>query len=58
MNLVSCFGVELSTVEDILPYGRKLIEQGVKHVIVSMAGEGALLFTQKVYMKRLFQKVL
>ncbi len=23
----------------------KLIEQGVKHVIVSMAGEGALLFT-------------
>ena len=37
--------MELSTVEDVLPYGRKLIEQGVKHVIVSMAGEGALLFT-------------
>ena len=37
--------MELSTVEDVLPYGRKLIEQGVKHVIISMAGEGALLFT-------------
>ena len=44
-ELGELFGVEISTVEDILPYGRKLIEQGVEHVIVSMAGDGALLFT-------------
>ncbi|HFK1680873.1 TPA: 1-phosphofructokinase [Bacillus tropicus] len=46
-ELGELFGVEISTVEDILPYGRKLIEQGVEHVIVSMAGDGALLFTAK-----------
>ncbi|QHG36147.1 1-phosphofructokinase [Bacillus paranthracis] len=44
-ELGELFGVEISTAEDILPYGRKLIEQGVEHVIVSMAGDGALLFT-------------
>lgn len=44
-ELGELFGVEISTVEDVLPYGRKLVEQGVEHVIVSMAGDGALLFT-------------
>lgn len=44
-ELGELFGKELSTVEDILPYGKKLIAQGVQNVIVSMAGEGALLFT-------------
>lgn len=44
-ELGELFGVELSTVEEILPYGRKLVEQGVENVIVSMAGDGALLFT-------------
>ncbi|AEW56807.1 1-phosphofructokinase [Bacillus cereus F837/76] len=46
-ELGELFGVEISTAEDILPYGRKLIEQGVEHVIVSMAGDGALLFTEE-----------
>ncbi|HDR7866402.1 1-phosphofructokinase [Bacillus wiedmannii] len=44
-ELGELFGVEISTVEDVLPFGRKLVEQGVEHVIVSMAGDGALLFT-------------
>lgn len=44
-ELGELFGVEISTVEDVLPYGRKLVEQGVEHVIVSMVGDGALLFT-------------
>ena len=50
--------MELSTVEDVLPYGRKLIEQGIKHVIVSMAGEGALLFTAEGIYEATVPKVL
>ncbi|MBC6971565.1 1-phosphofructokinase [Bacillus sp. Xin] len=41
------FAEKLSTVEEMVPYGRKLIEQGVQNVIVSMAGDGALLFTNE-----------
>ncbi|ENQ3077461.1 1-phosphofructokinase [Bacillus multifaciens] len=46
-ELGELFGEEFSTVEEILPYGKKLIEQGVQNVIVSMAGDGALLFTNE-----------
>lgn len=36
--------------EQIIPYGQKLLEMGAQNVIVSMAGDGALLFTnEKVY---------
>ncbi|MGA9174631.1 MAG: 1-phosphofructokinase, partial [Thermoactinomyces sp.] len=45
-ELSELFGVTLTNVRDILPYGRKLLDQGAKHVIVSMAEEGALLFTE------------
>ncbi|EEM15940.1 1-phosphofructokinase [Bacillus pseudomycoides DSM 12442] len=46
-ELGELFGEKLSTVEEIIPYGKKLIEQGVQNVIVSMAGDGALLFTSE-----------
>ncbi|KEK21764.1 1-phosphofructokinase [Bacillus gaemokensis] len=46
-ELGELFGKNLSTVEEIIPYGKSLIEQGVQHVIVSMAGDGALLFTEE-----------
>ncbi|WP_410983351.1 1-phosphofructokinase [Bacillus cereus] len=46
-ELGELFAEKLSTVEEIIPYGRKLIEQGVQNVIVSMAGDGALLFTNE-----------
>lgn len=46
-ELGELFKEKLSTVEEVIPYGRKLIEQGVQNVIVSMAGDGALLFTNK-----------
>ncbi|MDM5189406.1 1-phosphofructokinase [Bacillus sp. DX4.1] len=46
-ELGELFQKKLSTVEDIIPYGKKLVEQGVQHVIVSMAGDGALLFTKE-----------
>ncbi|MTT30883.1 1-phosphofructokinase [Terrilactibacillus sp. BCM23-1] len=43
LELGDYFGVELSNVEDIISYARKLIDLGVEHVIVSMGGKGALL---------------
>jgi 1-phosphofructokinase len=45
-ELGELFGISLNRVEEILPYGQKLREMGAEHVIVSMAGKGALLFTE------------
>lgn len=45
-ELAELFQVSISTEEDVLLYGKKLLELGAEHVIVSMAGEGALLFTK------------
>lgn len=42
-ELGEIFGVELKTREDVVPYGRKLQEKGAVNVLVSMAGEGAVL---------------
>lgn len=44
-ELGQLFGVRLETIEDVLFYGRRLQQMGAAHVIVSMAGQGALLFT-------------
>ncbi|ETT59281.1 1-phosphofructokinase [Paenibacillus sp. FSL R7-277] len=49
-ELAELFGVQISTREEIITYGRKLLMGGAKHVLVSMAGEGALFITgQEVY---------
>src|SRR5690606_37980410 len=40
------FNVTMTSEEDVRTYGAKLLELGAQHVIVSMAGEGALLFTK------------
>ena len=45
-ELADMYGVTFASIEDMLPYGRKLIESGAKHAIISMAGDGALLFTK------------
>lgn len=42
-ELGEIFGVELKTRESVEPYARKLQEQGAQNVLVSMAGEGAVL---------------
>ncbi|MCF0145936.1 MAG: 1-phosphofructokinase [Eubacterium sp.] len=42
-ELGEIFGVELKTREAVVPYARKLQEQGAENVLVSMAGEGAVL---------------
>lgn len=45
-ELAELFQVSITSEEDVLSYGNKLLELGAEHVIVSMAGEGALLFTK------------
>jgi len=42
-ELGDIFGVELKTRESVIPYAKKLQEMGAKNVVVSMAGEGAVL---------------
>ncbi len=46
-ELAELFGVAIGTREEIIMYGRKLLEAGAQHVLVSMAGEGALLITEQ-----------
>ena len=50
-ELGELFDVELSKRDEIEPYARKLQEMGAKNVLVSMAGEGAVLLDEngKVY---------
>ncbi|RBN36333.1 1-phosphofructokinase, partial [Priestia megaterium] len=42
-ELAELFDVEVKSAEDALVYGKKLVEQGAQNVVVSMAGDGALL---------------
>lgn len=44
-ELSELFEVTLSDQEAIIHYGKKLLELGAQHAIVSMAGDGALLFS-------------
>ena len=50
-ELGEIFGVELTTRESVVPYAKKLQEMGARNVLVSMAGEGAVLLdeAQNVY---------
>ena len=45
-ELGDLFGVELKTRKEVVPYGRKLQEMGAKNVLISMAGEGAVLVAE------------
>ncbi len=42
-ELGEIFGAEIRTRDEAVPYARKLKEQGAQNVLVSMAGEGAVL---------------
>lgn len=42
-ELGEIFGVELKTREEVVPYAGRLQEKGAQNVLVSMAGEGAVL---------------
>lgn len=41
------FNKEIHTTEEVISHGRKLIQSGAQHVIVSMAGDGAVLLTEE-----------
>lgn len=47
-ELADIFNVTLDSIEDIVTYAHKLREKGAKNVIISMAGDGALLVTKEV----------
>lgn len=42
-ELGEIFGVELRTREEAVPYGKRMQELGARNVLISMAGEGAVL---------------
>lgn len=46
-ELAALFNVELNNDAAIVKYGRKLLALGAKHVLVSMAGAGAFLITER-----------
>lgn len=45
-ELGEIFGVELKSRKEVVPYGRKLQERGAQNVLISMAGEGAVLIAE------------
>ena len=45
-ELGEIFDVELKTRTEVVPYAKKLQERGARNVLVSMAGEGAVLVTE------------
>ena len=45
-ELGEIFGVELKTRKDVISYGKKLQEKGARNVLISMAGEGAVLVAE------------
>lgn len=45
-ELEEIFGVKLSTDEDIAEYAKKLQVMGARNVLISMAGDGAMLITE------------
>lgn len=45
-ELGEIFGVTLKTREEVVPYAKQLQEKGARNVLISMAGEGAVLVTE------------
>ena len=45
-ELGEIFGVELKTRDEVQPYAKKLQEMGARNVLVSMAGQGAVLLDE------------
>lgn len=44
-ELEAIFGVPLNSLNDVETYARRILEMGAQHVLISMAGDGALLIT-------------
>lgn len=46
-ELGEIFGVTLATKDEVVPYAKKLQEQGARNVLISMAGEGAVFVSEE-----------
>ncbi|MBQ6376758.1 MAG: 1-phosphofructokinase [Lachnospiraceae bacterium] len=46
-ELGAIYGVELKKQDEVIPYAKKLQEQGARNVLISMAGEGAVFISEK-----------
>lgn len=58
-ELAELYNTSFSSVEEIIPYGQKLLAAGAKNVLISMAGDGALLFTgDEVYQSNVLKRPL
>ncbi|TGA97964.1 1-phosphofructokinase [Sporolactobacillus shoreae] len=44
------FGVTVESFDDVKKYGKKLVDQGIEHVIVSMGGKGAVYIDKDQYL--------
>lgn len=47
-ELGDLFHTKITSVEEVIPYGKKLLELGAQNVIVSLAGDGAVFINQHV----------
>lgn len=52
-ELCGLFGAEITNRQEAIPYGRKMQEMGAENVLLSLGGEGALLFTAEGKVLRL-----
>lgn len=58
-ELAELYQTSFSSIEDILPYGQKMLQDGAKNVIVSLGGDGALLFSgEKIYRTNVLKRPL
>ncbi|BBE40415.1 1-phosphofructokinase [Streptococcus dysgalactiae] len=46
-ELEAIFGVPLNSLNDVETYASRILEMGAQHVLISMAGDGALLVTEE-----------
>ena len=46
-ELGDIYGVTLKTQDEVIPYAKKLQEEGARNVLISMAGEGAVFISEK-----------
>lgn len=46
-ELEAIFGVPLNSLNDVETYARRILEMGAQHILISMAGDGALLVTEE-----------
>lgn len=58
-ELAELFGTTFTKLSDIFPFGKKLLTLGAEYALISMAGDGALLFTSAgIYQSNVLKRPL